>query len=152
MSLTCSEYDPTQSVYCNTYPWLFPGGVGYLYDIKRGKRCPKEWGSHLLHYYDGHFINDQMFSLFVFNSIERHENDSTGSYFFTSAKFWVKIHLLSNSCRIGWQQVMIVIFKFLGIIPVISKGVTITGGQRHRNLKVGSSIMSLEAVHPQHFL
>ena len=87
MSLTCSEYDPTQSVYCNAYPWLFPGGVGDLYDIKRGKRCPKEWGKHLLHYYDGRFINDQMFSLFVFNSIERHENNSAGSYFFTSGKF-----------------------------------------------------------------
>ena len=33
---TSSEYDPTQSVFCNAYPWLFPGGVGDLYDIKRG--------------------------------------------------------------------------------------------------------------------
>ena len=40
----------------------------------------------MLRYYDGHFINDQMFSLFVFNSIERHENNSAGSYFFTSGK------------------------------------------------------------------
>ena len=49
--------------------------------------CPKEWGRHLLHYYDGRFLNDQMFSLFVFNSIERHENNRQGSYFFTSGKF-----------------------------------------------------------------
>ncbi len=41
----------------------------------------------MLHYYDGHFINDQMFSLFVINSIECHENNSAGGYFFTSAKF-----------------------------------------------------------------
>ena len=68
-----------------------------------------------------------------------------------AANFWVRIHPLSKSCRIGWQQVMIVIFKFFGIIPVISRGVTITGGQRHRNLKVGFSIMSLEVVDPQHF-
>ena len=82
-----SEYDPTQSVFCNAYPWLFPGGVGDLYDIKRGQRCPKEWGRHLLHYHDGRFLKDQMFSLFVFNSIERHENNRQGSYFFSSGKF-----------------------------------------------------------------
>ncbi len=41
----------------------------------------------MLYYYYGRFINDQMFSLFVFNSIERHENNSAGSYFFTSGKF-----------------------------------------------------------------
>ena len=28
-----------------------------------------------------------MFSLFVFNSIERHENNRQGSYFFASGKF-----------------------------------------------------------------
>ena len=82
-----SEYDPTQSVFCNAYPWLFPGGIGDLYDIKRGQHCPKEWGRHLLHYYDGRFLRDQMFSLFVFNSIERHKNNRQGSYFFTSGKF-----------------------------------------------------------------
>ena len=54
---------------------------------KKGTRCPKEWGKHLLHYYDGRFINDQMFSLFVFNTIEHHENNSAGSYFFTSGKY-----------------------------------------------------------------
>ena len=82
-----SEYDPTQSVFCNAYLWLFPGGIGDLYDIKRGQYCPKEWGWHLLHYYDGRFLRDQMFSLFVFNSIERHENNRQGSYFFDSGKF-----------------------------------------------------------------
>ena len=81
------EYDPTQSVFCNSYPWLFPGGVGDLYDIKRGTKCPKEWGRHLLHYYDNRFLDDQMFFLFVFNSIERHENNREGSYFFESGKF-----------------------------------------------------------------
>ena len=82
-----SEYDPTQSVFCNAYPWLFPGGIGDLYDIRRGKYCPKEWGRHLLHYHDGRFLKDQMFSLFVFNSIERHVNNEQGSFFFNSEKF-----------------------------------------------------------------
>jgi hypothetical protein len=53
----------------------------------RGHHCPKEWGRHLLHYHDGRFLKDQMFSLFVFNSIECHENNRQGSYFFSSGKF-----------------------------------------------------------------
>ena len=47
----------------------------------------KTWGKHLMHYHDGRFLRDQMFSLFVFNSIERHENNRQGSYFFTIGKF-----------------------------------------------------------------
>ena len=42
---------------------------------------------HLLHYHDERFLKDQMFSLFVFDSIERHENNGQGSYFFNSGKF-----------------------------------------------------------------
>ena len=107
----------------------------------------------MLHYYDGRFINDQMFSLFVFNSIERHENNSAGSYFFTSGNFLGQnpptIEELQDRLAVGDDRYIQVL---IGIIPVISRGVSITGGQRHRNLKVGSSIMSLEAVDPHHFL
>ena len=81
------EYDPTESVFVNSYPWLFPGGVGDLYDTKRGEWSVKKWGQHLLHYEDGRFLNDQMFSLFVFNSIERHVNNTQGRFFFKSNKF-----------------------------------------------------------------
>ena len=48
-----SEYDMTKSVFANSYPWLFPGGVGDVYDMKRGGWDVKEWGRHLLRYYDG---------------------------------------------------------------------------------------------------
>ena len=85
--LLSREYDPTESVYVNSYPWLFPGGIGDLYDMERGKWGVREWGQHLLHYYDGRFLNDQMFSLFVFNSIERHTNNTQGHFFFKSNKF-----------------------------------------------------------------
>jgi hypothetical protein len=74
-------------VFCNSYPWLFPGGVGDVYDMERGKWSVKEWGKHMLRYYDGRFLKDQMFSLFVFNAIERHTNNSQGSYFFNDDKF-----------------------------------------------------------------
>ena len=74
-------------MYVNSYPWLFPGGVGDLYDMDRGKWSVKQWAQHLLHYHDGRFLKDQMFSLFVFNSVERHVNNSQGQYFFKSDKF-----------------------------------------------------------------
>ena len=40
-----SEYDPTESVYVNSYPWLFPGGIGDLYGVERGKWGVEEWGA-----------------------------------------------------------------------------------------------------------
>ena len=55
--------------------------------MDRGKWSVKQWAQHLLHYHDGRFLKDQMFSLFVFNSIERHVNNSQGQYFFKSNKF-----------------------------------------------------------------
>ena len=82
-----SEYDATQAYFCNSYPHLFPGGVGDLYDINRGKWSIGEWARHMLHYGDGRFLNDQGFSLFVFNSIERHKNNEQGNFFFKSDRF-----------------------------------------------------------------
>jgi hypothetical protein len=44
----------TQNIFfVNSYPWLFPGGVGNIYDLEQGKIPIKEWGRHLLQYYDG---------------------------------------------------------------------------------------------------
>lgn len=51
-----SEYDPTESVYVNSYPWLFPGGIGDLYDMERGEWGVKEWSQRLLHF---HTCNNQ---------------------------------------------------------------------------------------------
>lgn len=81
------EYDLTKQVFVNSYPWLFPGGVGDLYDMKRGRWSVKEWGKHLLRYYDGRFLNDQFFTMFVHNTIQRHINNSQGNFFFNNDKF-----------------------------------------------------------------
>mgnify|MGYP003893725311 CR=1 FL=1 len=82
-----SEYDMTQSVFCNAYPWLFPGGIGDLYDMKRGVWSIREWAKHQLRYHDGRFLDDQTFCLYLFNTIQRHTNNSQGSYFFNDDKF-----------------------------------------------------------------
>jgi len=72
----------------NTFPWLFPGGIGDIWDSERGAIPVKEWGKHLLKYYDGRFIRDQLFVLYLFNTISRHVNNSQGNYFFKSEHFF----------------------------------------------------------------
>ena len=45
-----SEYDEAKHLFVNTYPWLFPGGIGDLYDLEYGDRGPtnRQWARHLL--------------------------------------------------------------------------------------------------------
>jgi hypothetical protein len=37
-----SEYDVTKNIFANSYPWLFPGGIGDMYDMTRGKVSIKD--------------------------------------------------------------------------------------------------------------
>jgi hypothetical protein len=39
-----SEYDHTKQIFVNSYPWLFPGGIGDIYNLDRGEIPIKEWG------------------------------------------------------------------------------------------------------------
>ena len=85
-----SEYDETLQIMVNTFPWLFPGGIGDVWDRERGSIDIKEWGQHLLKYHDGRFIRDQLFVLYLFNSISRKKNNSQGTYFFKSEHFFTR--------------------------------------------------------------
>jgi hypothetical protein len=40
----CSKYDHTKQIFVNSYPWLFPGGIGDIYDLEQGEVPIKEWG------------------------------------------------------------------------------------------------------------
>lgn len=55
--------------------------------MDRGTWDLQQWASHLLHYYDGRFVSNQMFSLFAFNTVQRHKNNSEGNFFFKSDRF-----------------------------------------------------------------
>ena len=81
---TISEYDVTKNIFANSYPWLFPGGIGDMYDMTRGKVSIKDWGNHLLRYYDGRFLQDSLFGLFLYNTIQRHSSNSEGNFFLSS--------------------------------------------------------------------
>jgi hypothetical protein len=61
-----SKYNHTKHFFKNSYPWLFPDGVGDIYNLERGEIPKKEWGRHLLQYYDGQFLEDPLFGLFLY--------------------------------------------------------------------------------------
>ena len=90
-----SEYDPTKKIFSCAYPWLFPGGLGDVFDDKWGglddRPGPiqnlRSWAKHLMRYYDGRFQKDHLFGLYVHNFIQRHENNRSGA-FFHSDKNW----------------------------------------------------------------
>ncbi len=82
-----SKYNHTKYFFVNSYPWLFTGGVGDIYDLEEGEIPIKEWGRHLLRYYDGRFLEDSLFGLFLYNTIQRHTNNSKGNFFFKSDRF-----------------------------------------------------------------
>jgi hypothetical protein len=52
-----------------------------MYDLTRGKVSIKEWGNHLLQYYDGCFLDDYLFGLFLYNTVQRHSSNSEGNFF-----------------------------------------------------------------------
>lgn len=95
-----SEYDPTSKIFSCAYPWLFPGGIGDVYaDESRGsleelsgpvKDLPS-WGRHLMHYKDGRFQRDQMFSLYLYNVIQRHNNNASGAFFHSDKNWFGKL-------------------------------------------------------------
>lgn len=77
-------------MFANAYPWLFPGGIGDIYDEERGAvkdlKGPvhdlRSWARHLMQYSDGRFLSDQLFTLYVFNTIQRHDNNTKGNFFY----------------------------------------------------------------------
>jgi hypothetical protein len=66
---------------------LFLGGFGDIYDIGQGEVPIKEWGQHLLQYYDGQFLDDSLFGLSLYNVIQQHTNNKEGNFFFKSDRF-----------------------------------------------------------------
>ncbi len=55
--------------------------------MERGEVPIKEWGHHLLRYFDGWFLDDSLFGLSLYNTIQRHTNNKEGNFFFNSDRF-----------------------------------------------------------------
>ena len=71
-------------IFVNTFPWLFPGGVGDVkepYRIANTAKSPRQWANHLLHYFDGRFAKVKLWSFYVMNYVQRHHNQTSGKFF-----------------------------------------------------------------------
>ena len=58
-----------------------------MYDIERGKVSIQDWWKHLLRYYDGRFLEDSLFGLFLYNTIQRQASNREGNFFLASDRF-----------------------------------------------------------------
>jgi hypothetical protein len=58
-----------------------------MYDIEHGKVSIQDWGKHLLRYYDGQFLEDSLFGLFLYNTIQRHASNREGNFFLALDRF-----------------------------------------------------------------
>jgi hypothetical protein len=58
-----------------------------MYDLTHGKVSIKDWGQHLLQYYDGHFLGDSLSELFLYNTVQRQSTNSEGNFFLASDQF-----------------------------------------------------------------
>ena len=87
-----SEYDKTKQIFANTWPWLFPGGVGDLYNTECGDIAltVKQWARYLFYYEDEQFARGQMSTLFTYNTTMCHSNNTSGKHSINSGKFMGK--------------------------------------------------------------
>ena len=71
-----------EPIFVNAFPWLFPGGIADVKEPDREKNVqPTDWANYLLHYYDGRFAKDKLWCFYIQNYVERHRNQSNGSFF-----------------------------------------------------------------------
>ena len=81
-----NEYQTTR-LFADTYPWLFPGGIGNLTsndDLKKQKSKAVSWSQKLMRWEDGRFMRDPLFGFHLQNFLQRHQNNSSGLYFATN--------------------------------------------------------------------
>ena len=76
-----NEYDMTQKLFCQAFPWLFPGGTGDVNDCSDVKETVEEWMKRLLYFEDGRFCRDKIWSFFALNYSMRKKNSTSGAYF-----------------------------------------------------------------------
>ena len=77
-----SDFDSTNKIQLSTFPTLFPGGIGDLYNEKRGEmKNDTEWANHLLRFFDGRFECHKIWSLYTVNWMTRRNTNKMGGFF-----------------------------------------------------------------------
>lgn len=75
------EWDESKKIFCMTFPWLFPGGIGDVNDFPTGNA--KEWARIMTYFEDGRFAADKQFCFMAENYILRRRNSNSGRYYVT---------------------------------------------------------------------
>jgi hypothetical protein len=81
------------------------------YDLERGEIPIKEWGQHLLQYYNGRFPEDLLFGLFLYNTNQRHTNNSEGNFFFNLIASLVETHQLFKNSNNSFNKKIHIIYE-----------------------------------------
>lgn len=69
-------------LFASAFPWLFPGGIGDIYDNNRGEtKDIHKWLEKLMRYKDGRFQNDRIFSFYANDFCQRKLANSNGGFF-----------------------------------------------------------------------
>ena len=98
---------------------MFPGGIGDIYDEERGsvkdltslEKRIRSWANHLLHYYDGRFREDQLFGLYLHNTIQRHENNTKGAFLSMTKIVLVRIHPLLMTSKLRYAKAILHLYQ-----------------------------------------
>ena len=98
-----------------------------MYDLTRGKVSIKEWGKHFLRYYDGRFLEDSLFGLFLYNTVQRHSSNSDGTFFLHQTDLLEETRQPSRNCKDRSYKKTVATLTCCGILLEISKGVITTG-------------------------
>ena len=131
-------------MFVNAFPWLFPGGIGDVYDPVRGKvKDIHQWAKHMVRYQDGRFVNDQLFCLYVFNMLQRHTNNSQGNFFYKNKHFLGASERLPPTVEELQKQLENGDLSYLYKLRLQSKyaGQTVTGGVKLRSWRHGSTFI-----------
>lgn len=79
--IAINEYDGV-SLFASSFPWLFPGGVGDIYNKETGEhKDVQDWLEKLMRYKDGRFQNDKTFAFYANDFVQRKLANSNGGFF-----------------------------------------------------------------------
>ena len=78
-----SECDISQKIFCQAFPWLFPGGRADATSICMFKEqyTASNWAKRMLLFEDGRFAKDKMFCFYALNYVIRRRNRSQGNFY-----------------------------------------------------------------------
>ena len=79
--IALSEYS-NHKIFCMTFPWLFPGGIGDFNDFRKIEiTSALDWAKHLNLYFDGRFTRDELWCFYAQNFAARRRSTEQGHFY-----------------------------------------------------------------------